>query len=150
MLTCLKRRHYNKAPLLWLANIHHWGQHFPELYNIMANNITITDEYPVENAHSIIRAQIRHCDSAEQLQRKVKSIFQSKEKQADFRDNFTQAQESYFSQNQLKALKTKSVGHLFAVIQSMLAINQSQSFNTKALKKEQSQLSCQIYLVQIR
>ena len=49
MFTCLKRRHYNKAPLVWLANIHHWGQHFPELHNILASNITITDEYPVEN-----------------------------------------------------------------------------------------------------
>jgi hypothetical protein len=79
MFTCLKRRHYNKAPLVWLANFHHWGQHFPQLHNILSNNIAITDEYPVENTHRIIRAQTRHCDSASQLQKKrSKQYFRGK------------------------------------------------------------------------
>ena len=119
MFTCLKRRHYNKAPLVWLANFHHWGQHFPQLHNILSNNIAITDEYPVENTHSVIRAQTRHCDSASQLQKKVKAIFQGKEKQADFRNNFGHTQESYFSQNQLKNLKTNCAAHLSNILQSI-------------------------------
>ena len=126
MFTCLKRRHYNKAPLLWLANFHHWGQHFPQLHNILANNIAITDEYPVENTHSIIRAQTRHCDSASQLEKKVKAIFQGKEKQSDFRNSFGRAQEPYFSHNELKNLKTNCAGHLSSVLQS-IAKNPSKS-----------------------
>lgn len=126
MFTCLKRRHYNKAPLLWLANIHHWGQHFPQLYNILANNIAITDEYPVENAHSIIRAQTRHSDTANQLKKKVKAIFQGKEKQSEFRNKFGHEQKSYFSQNQLKNLKTNCARHLSNILQS-IADNPSKS-----------------------
>ena len=57
MFTCLKRRHYNKAPLVWLSTINHWGKYFPKLYDMMKKWQVVSDEYPVENIHSIIRAQ---------------------------------------------------------------------------------------------
>ena len=56
MFVCLERRHYNKALLVWLAMITHWGMHHPGLYQMVQSNLALFDEYPVENAHSIIRA----------------------------------------------------------------------------------------------
>ena len=54
MFLCLERWHYNKALLLWLAMITHWGMHHPGLYQMVQSNLALFDEYPVENAHSII------------------------------------------------------------------------------------------------
>ena len=52
--TCLQRHHYNKAPLIWLAMVTYWRNNTPELYQLIWKNLVIFDEYPVENAHSII------------------------------------------------------------------------------------------------
>lgn len=57
VFTCLQHRHYtcNKAPLVWISMCYQWGKHAPQLYNLK-NHITISDEYPVENTHSILRS----------------------------------------------------------------------------------------------
>ena len=89
MFTCLKCRHYNKAPLVWINMCVHWGKHSTNLYQLLRNYIAIFDEYPVENTHSILRAQSKPSDTAEQLRKKAKQIFQSKEQQANFRSHFT-------------------------------------------------------------
>ena len=107
MFTCLNRRHYDKAPLVWINMCSHWGKYSPELYNLLRNYITIFDEYPVENTHSILRAQTKSSDSADQLRKKAKTIFQSKEKQCNFRSFFTAPKQFSFSQNQLQFLKVK-------------------------------------------
>lgn len=122
MFTCLRRRHYNKAPLVWLNMCCHWGRNFPEMYNILLNYLTITDEYPVENTHSILRAQTKPSDTAAQLTKKAKTIFQSKEKQCNFRSYFTSPKKFSFSHKQLKYLKVKCA----EVLSSMFtAISQS-------------------------
>ena len=82
MFLCLKRRHYNKAPLVWLSNTSHWQNKYNELYEQFSTWPTIFDEYPVENTHSIIRAQTQPSDTADKLQQRAKGIFQSKTKQA--------------------------------------------------------------------
>ena len=105
MFTSLKRRHYNKATLVWISHILHWKKSFPDMYNLFKNWLTISDEYPVENTHSIIRAQTNHSDTVAQLSRKVKSIFQSKVKQMNFRSTFTPPKHFSFSHGQLKFLK---------------------------------------------
>ena len=107
MFTCLKRRHYNKAPLVWINMCAHWGKHSTNLYQLLRNYIAIFDEYPVENTHSILRAQSKPSDTAEQLRKKAKQIFQSKEQQANFRSHFTSPSPFSFSQNQLQFLKVK-------------------------------------------
>ncbi|XP_028410469.1 uncharacterized protein LOC114533084 [Dendronephthya gigantea] len=107
MFLCLKRRHYNKAPLVWLSNISHWKSKFSALYEQFSTWPTIFDEYPVENTHSIIRAQTQPTDTAEKLQQRAKSIFQSKTKQANFRSNFTPPKQFNYSQQQLKYLMVK-------------------------------------------
>ncbi len=65
--------------------ISHWKTQFPQMYNPLKTWITLSDESPVENTHSVIRAQTRNSDTATQLVNKVKSIFVSKTKQANFR-----------------------------------------------------------------
>ncbi|KAK2551336.1 hypothetical protein P5673_027730 [Acropora cervicornis] len=107
MFTCLKRRHYNKAPLVWINMCAHWGKHSTNLYQLLRNYIAIFDEYPVENTHTILCAQSKPSDTAEQLRKKSKQIFQSKEQQDNFRSHFTSPSQFSFSQNQLKFLKVK-------------------------------------------
>ena len=77
IFTCLKRRHYNKGPLVWLNVCSHWGKHSPQLYKLLRTFITISYEYPVENTHSILRAQTKPCDSAYELRNEAKQIFES-------------------------------------------------------------------------
>lgn len=98
MFTCFKQRHYNKVPLLWINMYAHWGKHSTNLYQLLRNYIVIFDEYPVENTHSILRAQSKPSDTAEQLRKK---------QQANFRSHFTSPSQFSFSQNQLQFLKVK-------------------------------------------
>ena len=49
MFYCFRRRHYNKAPLLWLSNILYWKKCRPDIFNIIKEHITIFDEYGIEN-----------------------------------------------------------------------------------------------------
>ena len=42
MFTCLQRRHYNKAPLIWINMCSHWGKHAPQLYNLLGNYIAFS------------------------------------------------------------------------------------------------------------
>ena len=107
MLLCLKRRHYNKAPLVWLSSLSHWKSKYNELYEQFSTWPTIFDEYPVENTHSIKRAQTQLSDTADKLQQRPKGIFQSKTKQANFRSNSTPPKHFNYSQQQLQCLKVR-------------------------------------------
>ena len=107
MFLCFQRRHYNKAPLVWLSNTWHWKDKHQELYEQFCMWPPIFDEYPVENTHSIIRAQTKPSDTSSKLQQRAKSIFQSKAKQTNFRSTFTPAKPFSFSQKQVNFLKVK-------------------------------------------
>ncbi len=107
MFVCLKRRHYNKTPIVWLSSISHWGKCLPQLYNVMRKWQIISDEYPVENTHSIIRAQTQETDTADNLSNKVKAIFQSKQNQKNFCTHFTPPKKFSFSTKQIEFLKIK-------------------------------------------
>ena len=117
MFTSLKRRHYNKAILVWISMISHWKSQFPEMYNLLKAWITLSDEYPLENTHSIIRAQTRHSDIRAQTRH-------SKTKQANFRLNFTPPKHFAFSHGQLKYLKLKSSEFLTTTLEEIIK-NQS-------------------------
>ena len=84
----------------------HWGKHAPQLYNILRNYIAIFDEYPMENTHSILHSQTKDSDSADELRKRAKSIFQSKGKQSD-RSFFTTPRQFSFSHDQLHLLKVR-------------------------------------------
>ena len=119
MFTCLKCRHYNKAPLVWINMCSHWGNHSPQLYDLIRNYVTVFDEYPVENTHSILRAQTKPSDNADQLRQRAKIIFQSKEKQSNFRSYFTAPKHFSFSQNQLQFLKVKCAQVIFSILKQL-------------------------------
>lgn len=118
MFVCLKRRHYNKSPLVWLSYMAHWGKTFPELYNLWRKCPTILfDEYPLENTHnSILRSQTNQSDTAEQLTRKAKIIFGPKERQMNFRSTFTLPKQFNFCLQRLQFLKTKCAQFLTTII----------------------------------
>ena len=119
MFLCLKRRHYNKAPLVWLSNLLHWKKQNRTLYNLFSTWQTIFDEYPVENTHSIIRAQTQPSDTAKKLQERAKCIFQSKSEQANFRFNFTPPKQFHFSQPQIRYLKVRCAEFLTNIFKAI-------------------------------
>ena len=43
----------------------HWGNYSQHLYQLLQNHITVFDEYPVENTHSVLPAQAKPSDTAE-------------------------------------------------------------------------------------
>ena len=101
MLLCLKRHHYDKALLVWLSMCAYWGINNPALFEMLRSHLLIFDEYPVENAHSIIRSKTNPHDSVESLRKKAKAAFESKH---TTRVNF----QEHFSQDVLSFVLTKS------------------------------------------
>jgi len=79
----------------------HWGKYSQHLCELLQNYITFFDEYPVENKHSILRAQTKPSDTADELRKKAKAIFQSKGKQSNSRSIFTSPKQCSFSHDQL-------------------------------------------------
>ena len=95
---------HDKAPLIWLSNILYWQQLRPVIFDIVRKNITLVDEYGLENTHSILRAQTKPYYSVQQLVQKAKSIFASKSEQHNFRSAFTPPQYYSFTGKQLNSL----------------------------------------------
>ena len=111
MFHCFRRKHYDKAPLVWISNIGYWSHHYPELYQTFENNVASTDEYPVENAHSIIRANSQSADDCETISNKAKMIFTSKTEIKNFKSVFTPPKSFAFARSALKSLKVKAAGN---------------------------------------
>ena len=74
---------------------------------MLQSKLVLFDEYPVENAHSIIRARTNNSDTAEQLIHKAKPSFQAKQTQTNFRQHFAPTKHLLISQNSLAKLKAK-------------------------------------------
>lgn len=74
MFYCFPRYHNNKAALVWLSNVLFWKRNNRDMYRFLQRHITTTDEYPVENTHSIIRAQTTDGNDASMLQKKPKQF----------------------------------------------------------------------------
>ena len=79
MFMSLERHHYDKAPLVWIAMCTYWGIHNPDLQLMLRLFLLMFDEYPVENAHSIIRSKTNDSDTVEQLQQNAKLHFKQKQ-----------------------------------------------------------------------
>ena len=99
---CLKRHHYDKAPLVWLSNLLFWEQKKYPFFDTFRSCLNATDKYGIENAHSIIRAQTNDGNTADFMQRKAKAIFQSKTNQGSFRSQFSPPKSCIFSRNNLR------------------------------------------------
>lgn len=108
MFTCLQRRHHNKAPLFWINMCSHLrGNMRQTLINFSIIALLFSTNIRVENTHSILRAQTSPTDTADQLRKKSKTIFQSKEQQSNLRSFFTAPRQFSFSQNKLQFLEVK-------------------------------------------
>ena len=133
MFYCFKRRHYDKATLIWLSNILHWKNDNFDMFNCFRNFLNISDEYGVENAHSIIRAQTKDGDDPSTLKRKAMAVFQSKKSQHNFRSSFTPPKKSSFSHNQLKSLKLSAATHLTKMFSRISSLSFSPNFEDNPL-----------------
>ena len=88
MFMYLERHNYDKASLVWMAMRTYWGIKNPDLHLMLRLFLVMFDEYPVENAHSIIRSKIGDSDTIEQMQQRAKASFQSKAAQHSFKSYF--------------------------------------------------------------
>ena len=119
MFMSLERHHYDKAPLVWIAMCTYWGISNPDLYLMLRLFLLMFDEYPVENAHSIIRSKTNDSDTVEQLQQNAKASFQAKAAKCTFKSCFTPPSSFTFRQKQLRYLKIKCadiLSHIFIKI----------------------------------
>lgn len=119
MFMSLERHHYDKAPLVWIAMCTYWGIHNPDLYLVLRLFLLMFDEYPVENALSIIRSKTNDSDTVEQLQQNAKASFQAKAAQCTLKSYFTPPSSFTFRQKQLRYLKIKCadiLSHIFIKI----------------------------------
>ena len=114
-----RRKHCDKSPLVWLSNIIYWKEHNPKLYETGVKHLCVTDEYPVENTHTIIRGNTNPSDSPATMIQKTKTIFTSRETQHNFRSIFTPPKNYTFSRSQLKYLNLQSSKLLFDVFQDI-------------------------------
>ena len=115
MFYCFKRKHYDKSPLVWVSNVGHWAKNNTKLHKTLQENISCTDEYPVENAHSVIRSQTNSSDDCETISQNAKMIFTSKAELKNFKTAFTPPKTFSFTRNVLHTLKVKAaqlIGHI--------------------------------------
>ncbi len=120
MFLCLQRHHYDKALLVWLSMCAYWGINNPALFEMLRSHLLIFDEYPVENAHSIIRSKTNPHDSVESLRKKAKAALESKHTtQVNFQEHFSKTSSVLFSQNQLVNLKAKCAKVIAQMLKSI-------------------------------
>ena len=74
MFFCFRRRHYNKAPLVWLSNVLYWNDTDHPLYHLLRECLQVLDEYPVENFHSTLRGQTNDYNTPDEIGRKARKI----------------------------------------------------------------------------
>ena len=130
MFMCFHRRHYDKVPLIWISNVIYWSLCFPELYQIFSKYISVTDEYGVENTHSIIRSKTKCHDSVQQIIEKAKSIFYDKKNLQNFQSNFEPPKNYTFSHSNMDKLKGKAANILIDKFKEVASVT-SEELDTK-------------------
>ena len=75
---------HDETPLVWIAMCTYWGIHNPDLYLVLRLFLLMFDDYPVENAHRIIRSKANDSDTVEQLPQEAKASFQAKAARCTF------------------------------------------------------------------
>ena len=103
MFFCFNRKHYNKAPLVWLSNYLYWSSVGHPMADLMESSNASLDEYPVELYHSLIRDRTNEWDSAATIQRKAKEIETNKESIKE--SAFVPPKNVVFSRDDLAQLK---------------------------------------------
>ena len=130
MFHCFNRKHYDKAPLIWISNIGYWSHHYPGLYQTSEDNIASTDEYLVENAHSIIRPNTQPADDCTTLSNKAKMIFTLKAEVKNFESVFTPPKSFTFTRSALKSLKVKAAGIICHILKLLKSVDGGTTLST--------------------
>ena len=108
MFFCFRRRHYNKALLVWLSNFLFLKQIDHPLFHLIMNHLNVLDEYPVENFHSILRASAKDSDNEKSLQEKARALDSNKETLSEFESTFVKPQKQSSKRTELGLLKLKT------------------------------------------
>ena len=119
MFYCFQRKHYNKAPLIWLSNVGYWAKSNRKLYETLEEDISCTDEYPAENAHSIIRSNTYAAEDCETISKKAKMIFTSRNELKNFKSVFMPPKSFSLLRNVLRLLKVKAAEVIRNLLQSV-------------------------------
>ena len=110
----LRRRNYNKAPLVFLSDVFYWKLNNHPIVDILSNNLPIFNDYFVENFHSSIRSQTAESNSALQIIQKAK-IIDSERNNNSFKESFVNSRNPTISQDKLNYLEKKVSLFLFSL-----------------------------------
>ena len=116
MFFCFRRRHYNKALLVWLGNFLFWKQIDHPLFHLIMNHLNVLDEYPVENFHSILRASTKDSDNEKILQEKARALDSNKETLSEFESTFVKPQKQSSKRTELGLLKLKGAEFIVSIL----------------------------------
>ena len=119
MFFCFKRHHYNKAPLVWLSNLLHWKSKDHPLFHTLMTQLNAFDEYPVENFHSILRAQTSHSDSGDLLHQKARALDSNKATSTNFCSVFSVPKKYTFSRSGLEELKLDAARFICEILRNI-------------------------------
>ncbi len=119
MFWCFRRRHYDKAPLVWLANMLYLKNNQHPMFTTIRDNLHILDEYPVENFHSLLRARTELWDNAETIQKKAIWIDQRRQQLHNFSTWFVPPRQCQLKRNQLRYLKFRAAQYLLELINNI-------------------------------
>ena len=112
MFWVFQRRHYDKAPLVWLSQMLYLRATDHPLYHTIRQNLHITDEYPVENFHSLIRARTNEWDNGQQVQMKARWIDERRHMLHNFCSWFAPPPQKRLRHTQLRHLKVRAARFL--------------------------------------
>ena len=121
MYFTFKRKHYDKSPLVWLANTAYWEHTKHPLHTTLRNHLYICDEYPVENFHSLLRARTNDWDTPQQIQGKARWINRNKHALQHFSTWFVPPKSETMTVNQLRQLKLETAKYLLQKIADICA-----------------------------
>src|SRR2546430_17087621 len=94
----LRRHNYNKTPLVYLSDVFYWKLNNHPIVDILSNNLSIFNDYFVENFHSSIRSQTAESNSALQIIQKAKIIDTERNSNFTFKEAFVNSRNPIISQ----------------------------------------------------
>ena len=94
-----------RPPLVWLSNFLFWKAQDHPLFHTLMQHLNAFDEYPVENFHSILRAQTHEFDSGELFRQKAKVLDGNKTTASNFASVFDIPRKYTFKRDKLEDLK---------------------------------------------
>jgi len=110
----LRRRNYNKAPLVFLSDVFYWELNNHPMADVLKKNLPIFNDYFVENFHSSIRSQTAESNNALQIIQKAK-IIDAERNNNSFKESFINSRNPTISQDKLNYLERKVSLFLFSL-----------------------------------